>query len=249
MTAIRHRAVIVDDERLARRDLATHLEDFPFVEVVGEAASAEEAERLLGQLNPDLVFLDIRLPDSSGFDLLERLPAAPRIIFVTAFETYAMRAFEVNAIDYLLKPVESFRLGEALRRLDAPAGIGRKSESSAPLVLADHYYAAVGNFRGFIAVRTIRRLVADGNYTVIHTTDGRRFEIKQSLQEWERRLPAEAFARINRNEIVKISLISRLMPATTGGYQVELAGETEPLQVSRRALAGLRERLIHAQNI
>ncbi len=243
---VRHRAVIVDDERLARRDLATQLAAFPEIEIVGQAATAAEAEQVLARLRPDVVFLDVQLPDVSGFDLLARLPAAPRIIFVTAHERYAVRAFKVNALDYLLKPVETAQLAEALRRLTPSPRTTPGRDSAPPFVLGDHCYAACGNFRGFVAIRTIRRVVAEGNYTAIHTTEGRQFEIKQSLQVWERRLPPESFARINRNEIVQVSLISRLMPAPSeGGYEIELTGETEPRRVSRRALVLLRERFSH----
>jgi two-component system LytT family response regulator len=230
----------VEDERLARRDLARHLGAFPAIQIAGEAESAAQATALILRLKPDLVFLDVQLPDRSGFDLLATLPLGPKIIFVTAFERYALRAFKVNALDYLLKPVEYERLAEALQRLN-PASA---APTAAPevLTMADRYYAAIGNFRGFIAVRTIRRLEGEGNYSVVHTTDGRSFEVKQSLQTWERRLPAESFARISRNEIVQMGLIARLMPGVHEGYQLELTGEAAPRPVSRRAFAQLRLR-------
>src|SRR4051812_17069539 len=114
---LRHRTVLVEDERLARRDLARHLSAFPSIEIVGEAATAAEAAAALTQLRPDLVFLDVQLPDKSGFDVLATLPLDSKVIFVTAFERYALRAFKVNALDYLLKPVEHERLAEALERL------------------------------------------------------------------------------------------------------------------------------------
>lgn len=236
----RYRTVLVEDERLARRDLARHLAAFPSIEIVGEAATAAEAAIMLTQLRPDLVFLDVQLPDKSGFDLLATLPLGPKIIFVTAFERYALRAFKINALDYLLKPVEHERLAEALQRLEPK--VEAAGEANTPLALDDRYYAAIGNFRGFIAVRTIRRLEGEGNYSVIHTTDGRRFEVKQSLQAWERRLPVENFVRISRNEIVQVALIARLMPAVQNGYEIELTGEPEARPVSRRALALLRQR-------
>jgi two-component system LytT family response regulator len=239
--ARRYRTILVEDERLARRDLARHLAAFPAVEIVGEAESAAGAETLVAQARPELIFLDVQLPDRSGFDLLSSLPVGLKVIFVTAFERYALRAFRVNALDYLLKPVEHERLAEALQRLEPRSDL--PAEAPPPLALQDRYYAAVGNFRGFIAVRTIRRLEGAGNYSVVHTTDGRNFQVKQSLHTWERRLPAEHFMRISRNEIVQLGLIARLMPGLQDGFELELTGETVARAVSRPACAELRRRM------
>lgn len=253
--APRRRAVIVDDERLARRDLAFELAAFPHVDVVGEAETVAEAVRVCETLAPELLFLDIELPDGTGFDVLMNLTSAkrpgdrsrdesktresPRVIFVTAHDRFAVRAFEVNALDYLLKPVERSRLAEALARLDERD----RERDLPPFEPTDHFCATDGAFRGFVAVRTIRRVSAQGNYTQIYTTDGRELQVKKSLHAWEGRLPPEQFARINRNDLVQIALITKLVPSIGGRYAVHLAGEAEPLAVSRRSLMLLRERL------
>jgi two-component system LytT family response regulator len=232
------RALVVEDERLARRDLAAQLAGHPQVQVVGEADSVAQAVRLYEALAPNLLFLDIELPDGSGFDVLAKTREGTRAVFVTAHDRYAVRAFEVNALDYLLKPVEPARLRQALARLSEP----EIEPTLPPLAPDDRFCATDGAFRGFVAVRSIRRVSVYGNYTQVYTTEGRELEVKQSLQVWERRLPAEQFARINRNDLVQIALVTRLLPASAG-YTLYLAGELEPRPVSRRALSLVRERL------
>ena len=109
------KAIIIDDERLARNELKKLLQEFPEVEVIGEAANANEGIEKIESLNPDLVFLDIQMPGKSGFDMLTQIERAPHVIFVTAYDEYALKAFEVNALDYLMKPVEPKRLADAIK--------------------------------------------------------------------------------------------------------------------------------------
>lgn len=231
------RALLVDDERLARGDLRTCLHAFPEIEIVGEAASAAEAVARVEALRPDVVFLDVQLPDGLGFDVIERLGAVPHLVFVTGHDAYALRAFEVNALDYVLKPVETPRLAEAIRRLGVARGW---SETPRPFAPSDRCYLEVGAFKGFIALTHLVRLETTGNYTTLHLRDRRRFEVKQSLQQWEARLPREQFIRINRNELVQIAAVTALLPTVTGGLAVHLAGTAEPREVSRRAAPGVK---------
>jgi len=233
------RALIIDDERLARRDLAAQLEECPAVELVGEAADLSRAIALVDQLSPDLIFLDIQLGDGSGFDLLPHLPVTVRTIFVTAYDHYAIRAFEVNAVDYLLKPVNLVRLHEAIERLNAPP------PSPPALTSDDRLYVPVGNQSGFIDVKTIRRVSATGNYTIAHTTDGRHFTIKQSLHEWERRLPSEIFLRVSRSEMIQIALIERIMPGIDHHYEIKIKDDPVPVIATRRVFFELKERIAH----
>ncbi len=228
------RAIIVDDERLARRDLAVQLSECPSVELIGEAADLAQAIALTRQLNPDLVFLDIQLGDRSGFDLLPQLPETVRVIFVTAFDQYAVRAFEVNAVDYLLKPVNVERLKSAVERLSA------SPPSPLPLEAHDRFYIPVGNQCGFIEVRTIRRITATGNYTLVQTIDGQKFTVKQSLQEWERRLPPESFTRVSRSEMIQTTLIERIMPGVDHHYEIKLKGDPAPVLTNRRTFHTLQ---------
>src|SRR6201986_1471092 len=111
------RALIIDDERLARKELAKLLEEHPSIEVVGEAMNADEADKMIEELNPDLLFLDIQMPGRTGFQLLESLDSVPLVIFTTAYDEFALKAFEVNALDYLLKPIQPERLSEAISKL------------------------------------------------------------------------------------------------------------------------------------
>src|SRR5215510_3521310 len=118
------RAIIIDDERLARTELKKLLQDYPEVEVVDEAANADEGINKIDSLQPDLVFLDIQMPGKTGFDMLAELERAPHVIFTTAYDEYALKAFEVNALDYLLKPIEPKRLADAMQKLQLSEGRG-----------------------------------------------------------------------------------------------------------------------------
>ena len=159
------KAIIVDDERLARKELIKLLEDFPEVEILGEAANADEAYELITQLNPDLLFLDIQMPGKTGFELLEMLDSVPKVIFTTAYDEYALKAFEVNALDYVLKPVQMERLQESLLKVKPEEKSADAEEvGERKLNLDDQVFVKDGDKCWFVRLSDVRYFESDGNY-------------------------------------------------------------------------------------
>jgi two-component system LytT family response regulator len=235
-----HRVVIVDDERLARSELRSLLAKHPELEIVGEADSVSAAAEVIARERPDLVLLDIQLGAETGFDLLESLESEPAIIFVTAFERHALRAFEVNALDYLLKPVTPERLAEALERLDSPQ---EESALAGPLEYEDRLLLRLDDSLAFLRVDTIKCIAAAGDYSYVHTSDGKKRLVHKSLKEWEGRLPGNYFLRIHRSTIVNMEYVRRLEPWSNYSYLVYVEDLDEPLVMSRRYAGKAKERL------
>jgi two-component system, LytTR family, response regulator len=241
------RALIVDDERLARKELRSMLGDHPTVEVVGEAETVEQASRLIQAEEPELVFLDIQMPGASGFDLLERITADFEVIFVTAFDAYAIRAFEVNALDYLLKPINPDRLARALERLAGKESTPTFAPSSASEAQAarkldyeDRLFIEVDERSKFVKIKTIVCITAAGDYSEISTSDGQKTLVMKSLKEWEERLPENYFTRIHRSTIINLEYIEHLDGWFNRSYQVQLRHLKEPIVMSRRYAAKLK---------
>jgi len=231
------KAVIVDDERLARREMRSLLAEFPQIEIAGEADDVATAATLIAKFKADIVFLDIQLSGETGFDLLERIGANVRVIFVTAFDAFAIRAFEVNAVDYLLKPVNPDRLAAAIERLERKA---EKPKSVRPLEIDDRVLVETNGRGFFIQVGQIVRIASAGDYSEMHTTDGRRLLVEKPLREWEERLPAKHFARVHRQSIVNLDLVESIESWFGGGLQLRLKTGGEPLAVSRRFASKLK---------
>lgn len=234
------RAVIVDDERLARADLRSMLDDLEKVEIVGEAASISDAVDLIGRENPDLVFLDIQMPGESGFDLLDKVDLHAQVVFVTAFDEYAIRAFEVNAADYLLKPVNPDRLKTAIERAErreaAAAGIQRDLRYEDALLLTFNTH------RKFVRINSIVCIQSAADYTELLTSDGKKGLVRKTMAEWEQRLPTEYFLRVHRTMIANIDFIEKIEKKDADSYRVCLKGVPTPFPVSRRYAALLKER-------
>ncbi len=234
------RAIIVDDERLARADLRSLLADQENVELVGEADSVTTAADLIGRENPDLIFLDIQMPGESGFDLLEKVDQHARVVFVTAFDEHALRAFDVNAVDYLLKPVNPARLRTAIERAE-------RRDAALP---ADHQMLhqddalllTFGTHRKFIRIGSIVYIQSAGDYSEIITSEGKKGLVRKTMTEWEDRLPKEYFCRIHRTAIVNIDCVESIDKGGGDSYQVRMKGVAVPLPVSRRCARLLRER-------
>jgi two-component system LytT family response regulator len=241
------RAIIVDDERLARKELRTLLRAFPDVEIVGDASSLSEARSLVERAQPELIFLDVQLGRASGFDLLDAIDERTSVIFVTAYDQHALRAFDVHALDYLLKPVEPARLERALRRHLSPSA-PMPGESSAPtagaprLTLSDWLFLRAGERRSFVKVGRITHLVADGDYVTFHTDDGRRVRTHSALRQWEQRLPP-SFLRVQRAVIVNLEFVTRAEPWSHYSYQLTIRGLGEPVVMSRRYASRARDLL------
>ena len=238
------RAVIIDDERLARNELKKLLMDFPEIEVVAEGANANEGLEKIETINPDLVFLDIQMPGKTGFDMLAELDKAPHVIFTTAYDEYALKAFEVNALDYLLKPVEPKRLADAIQKLHIQEekeqivsnGITINREM---LHEDDQVFVKDGERCWFVKLGEIRLFESVGNYAKVFFGPNKPLILK-SLNALEERLDEKTFFRANRKHIVNLRLIDKIEPYFNGGLLLELKGG-EKIEVSRRQTVKFKE--------
>jgi two-component system, LytTR family, response regulator len=224
------RTLLVDDERLARSELRRLLAPHAQFEIVGEAANVAEARGMAEELRPQLLLLDIQMPDGSGFDLLESLDAAPEVIFTTAFDAYAMKAFEVNALDYLQKPIEAKRLAAALER--AESRIGKVQPA---LTAGQRIFIKDGERCWFVALGDIALFESEGNYTRVHF-DAERPLVLRSLNQLEERLDARQFFRASRRHIVNLDFVARVAATESGGLKLVLRNDLS-VDVSRRRAA------------
>jgi two-component system LytT family response regulator len=222
------KALIIDDERLARLELQRLLAAHPEVEIVGEARDGEEALALVTQLSPELLFLDIQMPGMTGFEFLERLDDVPQVIFTTAYDAYAIQAFEVNALDYLLKPVAPARLAAALARAK-PRERGR----------LEQVFVRDGERCWIVRLTDIFLMESEGNYTRLHFGSERPL-IRRSLNSLEEQLDPSMFFRAGRGEIINLKWVDKVDIAVTGGLLVTLRGGRQ-VEMSRRQSARLRE--------
>ena len=222
------KALTIDDERMARQGLRRLLGAHPEIEIAGEARTGDEALELIGRLAPDVVFLDVRMPGISGFDLLERLDDVPQVIFTTAYDAYAIQAFEVNALDYLLKPVAPARLAAALARAK-PRERGR----------LEQVFVRDGERCWIVRLTDIFLMESEGNYTRLHFGSERPL-IRRSLNSLEEQLDPSMFFRAGRGEIINLKWVDKVDIAVTGGLLVTLRGGRQ-VEMSRRQSARLRE--------
>lgn len=238
------KAVLVDDERLARNELRRLLAAFPDVEIAGEAANAKQAREQLAALQPDLLFLDIQMPGESGMELLEALePPLPHVVFTTAHDEFAVKAFELNALDYLLKPVDPARLAATMEKLRAKAA-GSASPAPAPrdrLAAEDKVFVREGDQCWFVEVKSIRLLESEGNYTRVHF-DHAQPQLFRSLNAMEERLDPKFFFRANRRQIINLAWIDKIEPWFSGGLLVHLKGGAK-VELSRRQAQDFREKM------
>lgn len=235
----RNTVLIVDDERIARNELEYMLREYPQFNVVGQAASVEEAVERIRTLKPELVFLDVQMPGASGFELFERIPVEAWVIFVTAYEEFALRAFEVNALDYLTKPIRQQRLGAALdrflRRIELEA-------SPIGLKMSDSILLTIDRRPCFVKVATIDCILAEGDYTKVVVDGNPIGTVLKSMKEWEQELPQHHFYRIQRSAIVNCEHVVRLEKHESGGFAVYLRNVETPLLMSRRSARQFRSR-------
>ena len=236
------KALIIDDERLARSELRRLLAEFPGVKVAGEAANAKQAREQLAALKPDLLFLDVQMPGETGLELLDSLePPIPHVIFTTAYDEFAVRAFELNAIDYLLKPVDPVRLACAVGRIPGTKGGKSKTVSSGRLDGKDRVFVREGERCWFVEVGQIRLLESEGNYTRVHFGDSQP-QLFRSLNAMEERLDPRHFFRANRRQIINTAWIEGLEPWFSSGLLVRLKGGAK-VELSRRQAQEFRERM------
>lgn len=239
------RAIVIDDERLARKELITLLNQLESVEVVGEAVNVEDAKEKIEQLNPDVIFLDIQMPEKTGFDLLEELDNVPHVIFTTAYDEYALKAFQVNALDYLLKPIEPKRLEDAIQRLAGKIEASAKQDefpssySTKKLTLDDQVFVKDGDRCWFVRLANVRLFESDGNYIKVYF-DNVKPMIHKSLNALDERLDEKSFFRASRKHIVNLGWVEGIEPWFNGGLVVTLKGG-DRIEVSRRQAARFKE--------
>lgn len=233
-------ALIVDDEPLARSDLRAILAAFDLIEVSGEADSISSARDFLRKADPDIVFLDIQMPGESGFDLLPDCGFDTHVVFVTAYNDFAIRAFEVNALDYLLKPVNEERLALTIRRLTA--GNEEESHKMPALNRDDTMFVKLSDSFQFIRLSNIIKIEAADDYSVVFLLNGESHLTLKPMKDWEARLPANTFARVHRSTIINMDQVARLEPWFNQAYKVYLNGLHEPVTLSRRFFQEIRRR-------
>jgi two-component system LytT family response regulator len=238
------RAIIIDDERLARNELKKLLADFPEIEIIDEAANAAEGIQKIEEKQPDLIFLDIQMPGKTGFEMLAELDRAPQVIFTTAYDEYALRAFEVNALDYLLKPIEPKRLSDAIQKLEHLEE--REHESHDAISMPrdtlgelDQVFVKDGDRCWFVKLTDIRLFESVGNYAKVFFGTNKPLILK-SLNALEDRLDDRIFFRANRKHIVNLRMIEKVEPYFNGGLLLEIKGG-EKIEVSRRQAVKFKE--------
>ncbi|HTY59401.1 MAG TPA: LytTR family DNA-binding domain-containing protein [Bacteroidota bacterium] len=239
------RALIVDDEDLARAIVREYLAAYPGVELVGECSNGFDAVKAIADLKPDLLFLDIQMPKLNGFEVLDLLDVKPRVIFVTAFESYAIKAFEVNALDYLLKPFSRERFEQAMRRVtgDVPQG---SADDMAKLVSTvrsltrpiERILVRDGNSVHVIPAAVIDHIEAQDDYVTIYS-GGKKFLKLERISELEAALDPKLFVRIHRSHIVNIERLARLETYAKESRIVVLRDGTK-LPVSRSGYEKLK---------
>ena len=239
MTALR--VLIVDDTRLARQELRTLLAELADVECIGEADDVPAAQQAIAKLRPDLVLLDIQMPSGTGFDVLDGLDSAPMVVFTTAYDHYAVRAFEANALDYLVKPVVPERLAAAIARARARQASSITEPPRELLGPEDQVFLRDGERCWFVALHEINRIVVDGNYARVWFRDEKAM-LARSLSAMEARLDPAMFFRANRNTLVNLRMVKNIDLAVGDGYDLTLK-DGSVVEVSRRQARELRERL------
>jgi two-component system, LytTR family, response regulator len=224
------KAMIVDDEPLARRELRRLLAEFPGIEIVGETANVDDAAAGVDRWLPDLLFLDIQMPGGSGFDLLARLAQAPHVVFTTAYDHHAVHAFEVNALDYLLKPIEPERLAAAIGKVHAARNA--TAPASARNAVIERLFVRDGQRCWFVPLSEVSLMAAEGNYVRLHWGKAQPL-LARPLSSLEQRLDARRFFRANRRQIINLDFIESVDLGVGGQLHAQLRGGPE-VEISRR---------------
>lgn len=239
------RTIIIDDERLARAELNKMLRSFPDIDVVDEASNAEEAIEKIASHQPELIFLDIQMPGKTGFEMLTELEWVPKVIFTTAFDEYALKAFEVNALDYLLKPIDQKRLEAAIKKIATADAREHKQEDSYAnnemLTENSQVFVKDGDRCWFIKLNEVRLFESVGNYAKVFFGLHKPLILK-SLNALEERLDPKTFFRANRKHIINLHMVEKIEPYFNNGLLVELRGG-EKIEISRRQTVKFKEKM------
>jgi len=235
------KALIVDDERLARTELTRLLAPFKEIEIAGEAVNADDAIEKINALKPEIVFLDIQMPGKTGFEMLEELDNVPHVIFTTAYDEYAIKAFEYNALDYLLKQIEPKRLEDAIKRV-LKRQAGEEAELPTGILKAeDQVFVKDGEKCWFVKLEEVRLFESEGNYVRIYFNDNKPL-ILRTLNYLDERLDQRTFFRANRKHIINLKWVENIEPWLNGGLLVKLKGG-QKVEVSRRQSIRFKEML------
>lgn len=236
------KALVIDDERLARKELISLLNNYPTIEIVGEAVNADDAQEKITTLNPELLFLDIQMPGRNGFELLEELDVVPKVIFTTAYDEYALKAFEVNALDYLLKPIRKERLDECLQKLvveEEQAEQAIETSTEYKLSQKDQVFVKDGDKCWFVRLSDVRLFESDGNYIKVYF-DNFKPMIHKSLNALDKKLDDRSFFRASRKHIINLSWVDSIESWFNGGLLVKMKGG-EKVEVSRRQASKFKD--------
>lgn len=236
------KALIIDDERLARVELKRLLSPYKEINIVGEAVNADDAAAKINELSPDLIFLDIQMPGKNGFELLEELDKVPTVIFTTAYDEYALKAFEYNAMDYLLKPIEPKRLEDTVKKLiERERKDAIISQEVPALSEDDQVFVKDGDRCWFVKLSTVKLLESEGNYVRLYFEENKPL-ILRTLNYLDERLDSKTFFRANRKHIINLKWIENIEPWLNGGLLVKLKGGHK-IEVSRRQAIKFKDML------
>lgn len=235
------KALIVDDERLARAELTRLLAEHKEIEIVGEAVNAEDAIEKINQLQPEIVFLDIQMPGKTGFEMLEEMDNVPHVIFTTAYDEYALKAFEYNALDYLLKPIDPKRLEDAVKRVLKRTAAEEVPLPAGTLKAEDQVFVKDGDKCWFVKLEDVRLFESEGNYVRIYFQENKPL-ILRTLNYLDERLDQRTFFRANRKHIINLKWVDNIEPWLNGGLLVKLKGG-QKVEVSRRQSIRFKEML------
>lgn len=231
------RAIIVDDERLARKELRNLLSEFPNVEIIEECDNAESAITLVDELKPDVVFLDIHMPGKDGFGVLEELDYMPHVIFITAYDEYAIKAFEVNALDYILKPIQPERLKEAISKVTIQ--VNENVIEGDKLGPNNLVFVKDGEKCWFVKLENVPMFESEGNYVRVYF-DNHKPLILKSLNNLANKLDENVFFRANRKFIINLNWVDSIESWFNGGLMVKLKNG-EKIEISRRQASKLKD--------
>lgn len=236
------KSMIIDDERLARQELRNALSAFHDIEILKECSNADDAVEKISHLKPDLLFLDIQMPGKDGFELLACLDHVPEVIFTTAFDEYATKAFDFNALDYLLKPINEERLADAIKKISNKISLKKKEvrEATEQLGQYDQVFVKDGERCWFVQLGEIRLFESEGNYVRIFFRDNKPMILK-SLNNLNKRLDNRIFFRANRKHIINLRWVDKIEPWFNGGLIVKLKESDRQIEISRRQAAKLKE--------
>jgi two-component system LytT family response regulator len=229
------RAILVDDVEVMRITLKKVLQQFPNIKLVGEASTFEEAKKIINRLQPDLLFLDIDLNGLTSIDLIGEINCTPKIIFITSHENFAIKAFELNAVDYIMKPVSSKRISKAIERITTPADeIPEGSSENDEKFQSDQIILLnFDNKMNFIKISDINYIEAYGNYTKVNMTDAKLSITYNSIKNWDAKLPEDVFIQIHRSTVVNLLNVLKIEKWTNDTGRLYLKGVEKPFEISR----------------